>query len=135
MCGATMISRQQAQAEPPGVAIVDQAFDRPATGTCAKRTLGGRTRTGVLLMGAALACILSVDLPIPAGRAANGQGPTQAYVPASDRWIELGPLAEPQASRQPEPLAAEVLQRAAAEPAPGPARRKAQKRHGRGRTG
>ena len=42
---------------------MDQAFDRPGTGTCAKRTLGGLTRTGVLLMGAVLACMLSVDLP------------------------------------------------------------------------
>ena len=84
---------------------MDQAFDRPPTETCAKTTLGGRTRTGVLLMGAALACILSVDLPIPAGRAGDGQGPAQGYVPTSDRWIELGPSADPQASRPPDPLA------------------------------
>jgi hypothetical protein len=134
MCRATMISREPVRTEPPGVSIVNQAFDRPGTETCAKRTLGGRTRTGVLLMGAALACVLSVDLPIPAGRAGDGQGTAQGYVPASGRWIELGPSADPAASRQPDPLTAEVLQRAA-EAAPGPARQEAQKRRGHARTG
>jgi hypothetical protein len=130
-----MISRQPVQTEPPGVDIVDQAFDRPGTETCAKRTLGGLTRTGVLLMAAVLACILSVDLPIPAGRAADGQGPAQAYVPASDRWIELGPSADPEASLQPDPLTVEILQRAAAaEPAVAPAHEE-QERPGRNRTG
>jgi hypothetical protein len=90
----------------------------------------------VLLMGAVLACMLSVDLPIPAGRAADSQGPAQAYVPASDSWIELGPSAHPEASGQPDPLTAEILQRAAAaEPAPGPARQAAPKWPDRRRTG
>jgi hypothetical protein len=115
---------------------VDQAFDSPETGTCAKRTLGGLARTGVLLMGAVLVCILSVDLPIPAGRAADGQGPAQAYVPASGRWIELGPSADREASRQPDPLTAQVLQpRGGGRASVAPARREAQKRHGRRLTG
>jgi hypothetical protein len=130
-----MISRQPAQTEPPGDGIVDHPFDRPGTETCAKRTLGGLTRTGVLLMGAVLACILSVDLPIPAGRAADGQGPGQGYVPASDRWIELGPSANREASRQPDSLTAEILERAAGgEPAVAPAHER-QKPPGRRRTG
>ena len=65
---------------------MDQAIDRTGTEACAKRTLVGVTRTGVLLTGAVLASILAVELPLPAGQAAEGA----AYVPASDRWIELG---------------------------------------------
>lgn len=114
---------------------MDQPFDRPGTETCAKRTLGGLTRTGVLLLSAVLACILSVDLPIPARRAADGQGPAQGYVPASDRWIELGPSADRESSRQADSLTAEILQHApAAEPAAAPGHEQ-QKPPGRRRTG
>jgi hypothetical protein len=131
-----MISRQPTQAEPPGVAIVDKAYDLPGTGTCAKWTLAGRTRTGLLLMGAVLACVLSVDLPIPAGRAADGQGTAQPYVPASGDWIELGPSAGPEASSRRDPLTAEILRRAAvAEPSVVPTPQVAQKRPDRRRTG
>lgn len=107
---------------------MDQAYDRPGTETCAKWTLGGFTRTGLLLMGAVLACILTIDLPIPTGRvAADGQGAAQPYVPASGNWIELGPSGDG-AAAQPNPLAAEVLQRAAAaEPALAPAHQEQQR--------
>jgi hypothetical protein len=86
---------------------VDQALDRPATEPCAKRTLAGFARTGVLLMGAALAGILSVELPVPGGRAGHGQDAVQPYVPASGQWIELGPSALP-----PDLLRLDLLQRA-----------------------
>ncbi|MBO0765708.1 MAG: hypothetical protein J2P50_14125, partial [Hyphomicrobiaceae bacterium] len=118
----------QNRTEPAGVAIVDQAFDRPGTEPCAKWTLGGLTRTGLLLMGAALACISSVDLPNPTGWAAGGQGAAQPYVPASGDWLELGLSGAPDASPRRDPLAAEILQHtAAAEPGVEP-RQEAQRR-------
>jgi hypothetical protein len=67
---------------------MQQTFDRQGTPACAKGTLSGLTRTGGLLMGAILACLLLVDPPIPADRA---DAPSAApYVPASDTWIEPG---------------------------------------------
>jgi len=64
---------------------LDRPIDRTGTEACAKKTLGPVVRTGVLLMGAVLASILAVDLPVPASDRS-----AQPYVPASDRWIELG---------------------------------------------
>jgi hypothetical protein len=69
---------------------VHHSFDSPETEACAKWTLGGLTLTGVLLMGAVLASVLMVKLPLPIGQAADGQGATQPFVPASSKWIELG---------------------------------------------
>jgi hypothetical protein len=72
---------------------VDQAQVQAKPGTPAApaaRGLGGVARTGVLLMGMALASVLLVDLPIPAGRAADGPGAPQSHVPASERWIDPG---------------------------------------------
>ena len=46
------------------------------------------TRTGGLLVGAVLAGMLLVDLPIPAGRPMLRSAPP--YVPAADSWIEPG---------------------------------------------
>ena len=69
---------------------MDNAIDQPGTGACAKGTLRGVARTGILLLGAALASVLLVDPPIPVGRAADGQSAPQPVVPASERWIELG---------------------------------------------
>jgi hypothetical protein len=80
-----------------------QAVDRPCaereTETCAKATLRSIARTGFLLMGGALASVLLVDLPVPAGRAADGQGATQSHVPASDKWIALGQSSRAEAPR------------------------------------
>jgi hypothetical protein len=90
---------------------MDQAFNRSANKRCAKRTLSGFTRTGALLMGAALAGILSVDLPIPAGQAGHGQGAAQPYVPASSQWIELGPSARPVSPLPPDLLRLDLPQR------------------------
>jgi hypothetical protein len=53
-------------------------------------TLWGLARTGGLIGAAVLASILTVDLPIAAGRA--GEAPP--YVPAAETWIEPG-LAAP----------------------------------------
>src|SRR4029079_9612376 len=80
---------------------MDQVVDPPESGqetgreieTCAKWTLGrilrsGALRTCALLAAAAFATLLTVDLPLPASRAADGAG-TARYVPASDKWTEL----------------------------------------------
>jgi hypothetical protein len=56
---------------------------------CAKWTLGV-LRTGTLLAGAVFASMLMVDPPLPAGLAGDARGGAEPYVPASDRWIELG---------------------------------------------
>jgi hypothetical protein len=69
---------------------MDKVIDQPGTDACAKGTLRGVARTGILLLGAALASVLLVDPPIPVGRAADGQSAPQPVVPASERWIELG---------------------------------------------
>jgi hypothetical protein len=63
---------------------MNQIHDRPLAGTCAKGTLWGLTRTGGLVVGAVLASILLVDLPIPGGRGAEAP----PYVPAAETWIE-----------------------------------------------
>jgi hypothetical protein len=68
---------------------MDQIRDQAGARTCAKGTLLGLTRTGGLLMGAVLASILLIDLPIPAG----GLAETPPYVPAADSWIELDAVA------------------------------------------
>jgi hypothetical protein len=62
---------------------------RSGTRTCAKGTLLGLTRTGGLLIAAVLASILLVDLPMSTGPW-GGTPSAPAYVPASERWIELG---------------------------------------------
>jgi hypothetical protein len=69
---------------------MDQVMDQPGADACAKGMLRGVARTGILLLGAALASVLLVDPPIPVSRAADGQGAPQSVVPASERWIELG---------------------------------------------
>jgi hypothetical protein len=65
-------------------------MDRPEAEACAKGTLRGVARTGILLLGAVLASVLLVDPPIPVSSAADSQGAPQSVVPASERWIELG---------------------------------------------
>jgi hypothetical protein len=64
--------------------------DQPLAGTCAKGTLWGPTCKlaciGTLLIGAVLASMLLIDLPSPIGRATEAP----PYVPAAERWIELG---------------------------------------------
>lgn len=60
--------------------------------TCAKGTLLGLTRTGGLIMGAVLASILLVDLPIP-----SREPEPPSYVPASETWIEPGAEIDQQA--------------------------------------
>jgi hypothetical protein len=108
---------------------VDQVVDRPETETCAKWTLGGVLRsgvlrTGVLIAGAALASVLTVDLPLPASRATGGQDAAQPYVPASDKWIELGVPQRSAAPPRADRLQADLLQGAAAvDPAAEPAHR------------
>ena len=69
---------------------MNKVTDQPGADACAKGTLRGVARTGILLLGAALASVLLVDPPIPVSRAADGQGAAQSVVPASERWIELG---------------------------------------------
>jgi hypothetical protein len=100
---------------------MDQVVDRPQSGqesgqeteTCAKWTLGrvlrsGALRTGALLAAAAFAALLTVDLPVPAGRAAVSPG-AASYVPASDKWIELGAPQRPATRADSERLQAELL--------------------------
>ncbi len=73
---------------------MDQSHDQPLAGTCAKGTLWGAMRellctgglvTG-LVMGAVLASIMLVDLPMPTSHAAKAP----PYVPAAEHWIEPG---------------------------------------------
>ena len=84
---------------------MDQVVDRPENRTCtetrAKWTSGGIARTGALLAAAAFASLLMVDLPIPASGATDDEKAAQRYVPASDKWIELGIPQNPAASRWP----------------------------------
>lgn len=104
---------------------MDQVVDRPESGqetgqaigqeigTCAKWTLGrilrsGALRTGALLAAAAFATLLTIDLPLPASRAADGAG-TVPYVPASDKWIELGVPQRPAAAVMSDRLQADLL--------------------------
>ena len=104
---------------------MDQVVDRPESGqetrqktgqeigTCAKWTLGrvlrsGALRTCALLAAAAFATLLTVDLPLPASRAADGAG-TVPYVPASDKWIELGVPQRPAAAVMSDRLQADLL--------------------------
>jgi hypothetical protein len=107
---------------------VDQVVNRPETRTFAGWTLGGVLRTGGLLTAAVLASVLTVDLPIPTSRTADGQGGAQPYVPASDKWIELGVPQRPAASAATDRLQADLLNRAvpsdrAAPPGRAPVRR------------
>ena len=60
--------------------------DRPVAGSCAKGTLWGLMPAGGLLLGAVLASMLLIDLPIPAGRTTEAP----PYVSAAERWIEPG---------------------------------------------
>jgi hypothetical protein len=81
---------------------------------CAKWTLGrilrsGAVRTGALLAAAAFATLLTVDLPVPAGRAEDAAA--QPYVPASGKWIELGPQ-RPATATTSDRLQADLLQQA-----------------------
>jgi hypothetical protein len=61
-----------------------------------------------LLAAAAFATLLTVDLPLPASRAADGAG-TVRYVPASDKWIELGVPQRPAAAVMSDRLQADLL--------------------------
>lgn len=66
---------------------MNRIHDQPLARTCAKGTLWRRlARTGGLVMGAALASLLLVDLPIPTGRTTSAP----PYVPAAETWIEPG---------------------------------------------
>ena len=100
---------------------MDQVVDPPESGqetgqeieTCAKWTLGrilrsGALRTCALLAAAAFASLLTVDLPLPASRAADGAG-TVRYVPASEKWIELGVPQRPAAAVMSDRLQADLL--------------------------
>jgi hypothetical protein len=69
---------------------MSKAMDRAGADACAKGTLRGVVRTGILLLGAVLASVLLVDPPIPVSRAEDGQEARRSIVPASERWIELG---------------------------------------------
>jgi hypothetical protein len=68
--------------------------DRPKTPACAKETrfgrLRGRLATGGLLLAGVLASIFLVDPPVPLSRLTAQAPSAPAYVPASERWIELG---------------------------------------------
>jgi hypothetical protein len=67
-----------------------QIHDQSLAGTRAKGPLWGLTWQlaciGTLVMGALLASMLLIDLPIPTGRATEAP----PYVPAAERWIEPG---------------------------------------------
>ena len=103
---------------------MNQIDDRRETETCAKWTLGsilrsGTLRTSALLAAAAFATLLTIDLPAPGSGVADDvaaveRGAPQPYVPASDKWIELGipqrPATPPMSNR----LQAELLQRSGA---------------------
>jgi hypothetical protein len=93
---------------------VDQVVSRPETGTFAGWTLEGILRTGGLLTAVVLASVLTVDLPIPTSRAADGQAGAQPYVPASDKWLDLGVPQRPAASAAIDRLHADLLNSAAA---------------------
>ncbi len=101
---------------------MDQVVDRPGnqalTETCAKRTSRSVLRTGALLAAAGFASVLMVDLPIPASGATDGEKAARPYVPASDKWIELGipqrPAASPWSGSASDRLHADLLDRAAA---------------------
>jgi len=97
---------------------VDQVVGRPETETCAKWTLGGVLRTGALLAAAAFASLFAVDLPLPAASGAGQPGVSQAFVPASDKWIELGapqrPATTPTLRSGSTRLQADLTQRSAA---------------------
>jgi hypothetical protein len=64
---------------------LERPIDRTETAACAKRTRAAVVRTAALLIGAVLASILAVDLPVPAANRS-----AEPYVPASERWIALG---------------------------------------------
>jgi hypothetical protein len=115
-----MSARREAVSSRQELAIVNQAqvqAKRETPAAPAASGLSGLARTGVLLMGMAVASVLLVDLPIPAGRAADGQGASQPYVPASDRWIDLGVPQRPDNG----PVADQVRRATAAPAAPGTA--------------
>jgi uncharacterized protein YcbK (DUF882 family) len=119
---------------------VDQVVDSPETETCAKWTLakwmpakwtlGGVLRTGALLAAAGLASVLLVDLPSPVSVAAVDPGATQSYVPASDKWMELGVPQRADASSGPRQLRADLLHRAVAVDPAAPHRRSRRKARG-----
>jgi hypothetical protein len=100
---------------------VDQIVDRPENQTCtetpARWTSGGALRTGGLLAAAAFASLLMVDLPIPASSAADDEKAAPRYVPASDKWIELGipqrPAASPWSGSASDRLQADLVDSAA----------------------
>jgi hypothetical protein len=79
---------------------MEQIHDQPLAGTCAKETLWGLTRTGGLIVGAVLASMLLVDLPIPNGRAFDAL----PYVPAAETWIEPKSASRHQAVDEPAAL-------------------------------
>jgi hypothetical protein len=73
---------------------MDGIHVEPQAGACAKGTLWGLPRAGALVMGAVLATILLVDLPVPIGRTADAP----PYVPAAETWIEPGAASRPEAA-------------------------------------
>jgi hypothetical protein len=75
---------------------MQQTFDRQETRMCAKGTLSGITRSGGLLMGAVLASMLLVDLPVPVGRA-DAPSAAPPFIPAADSWIRPGAASRHQA--------------------------------------
>jgi hypothetical protein len=70
---------------------VDQIAGRPEIRPCAKWTLGAVLRIGALLAALGFASVSTIDLP----SLTNSPGAAQPYVPASDKWIELGGVLEP----------------------------------------
>jgi hypothetical protein len=106
---------------------VDQVVEAKA---CVKWRSGGILRTGALLAAAAFASMLMVDLPVAAS-GADGEKADRSYVPAGDKWIELGapqrPAASPWSGSASDRLHADLLRSPAADardPKPRQSRRK-----------
>ena len=103
---------------------MDQVVDHSESQTCSEtraKWTWGVLRAGGLLAAAAFASMLMVELPIPASGATEDEKAAQRYVPASDKWIELGVPQHPAASPRSGPwsgsasdrLQADLLDRAA----------------------
>ena len=70
-------------------------LDHPETGVSSGARVWRAARTALLLLGGVVASIYMVQPPVPAaGRPAEAS----TYVPASDKWVELGYAAAAQSN-------------------------------------